>query len=328
MKLLKSTLSILAASLGTAMLAGPAAAIPMPPTAALDYDGTINFSLSNGLSVAGSMDAQYRTPPGYPQPYEFNTSLSFGSVTITPKLTVTTPEFVLVPGGETCLPFIGCFTTPDVTLPSQIIPLTPSISLTEPVNVYSYTYTSGELPAGDIFTTDFGTPLLGEALTIDDLVREQFETGATSVSESGTVVGSLMGSYQYDGVLQPDGETILADYMLDLSSPELIADLEASLLELINENTALLAEAALEALIASNPCAGLGVGEGVCNDVLNGLDSSQLQVVVDSIGTFSSTYSLQKSIIPVPVPATLPLLALGVVLMGLTSARRRKTGAA
>ncbi|MCB1706733.1 MAG: PEP-CTERM sorting domain-containing protein [Halioglobus sp.] len=327
MKLLKSTISILAASLGTAMLAGPAAAVPMP-TAALDYDGTINFSLSNGLSVIGSMDAQYRTPPGAPQPYEFNTSLSFGSVTITPVLTVTTPEFVLIPGGETCLPFIGCFTTPDVTLPSQIIPLTPSISLTEPVNVYTYSYTSGELPVGTVFNTDFGTPLLGEALTIDDLVREQFETGATSVNESGSVVGSLMGSYEYEGELQPDGNTILADYMLNLSSPELLAELEASLLELINDNTAMLSEAALQALIASNPCSGLGVGEGICNDLINGLDSSQLQVVVNSIGTFSSTYSLQKSIIPVPAPATLPLLALGVALMGLASARRRKTGTA
>lgn len=327
MKLIKNTITLLAASLGAAMLAGPAAAVPMS-TASLDYNGSINFNLSNGLTVVGSLDAQYRTPPGAPRPYQFNTSLAFGAVTITPVLTVTTPEFVLVPGGETCLPFIGCFTTPDVTLPSQIIPLTPTISLTNPVSVYNYSYISGDLPAGDIFTTDFGTPLFGNALTVDDLVRAQFETGATTVSETGTVIGPLMADYDYTGVLQPDGTTILADYLLGINSPEQLAALEAYLMGLINDNTALLAEAALQALLASDPCGGLTVGQSTCNDLINGLSSTDLQVTVNSIGNFSSTYSLQKSIIPAPAPATLPLLVLGVALMGLTSVRRRKVGAA
>jgi hypothetical protein len=329
MKLVKNTVSLLAASLGAAMLAAPVAAVPMPtPTASLAYNGTLNFNLSNGLSVIGNMDAQYRTPPGAPRPYEFNTSLKFGAVTITPVLQVTTPEFVLIPGTETCLPFIGCFTTPDVTLPSQIIPLTPSISLTNPVSVYNYTYTSPELPLGDIFTTDFGTPLLGDALTVDDLVRAQFETGAKSVSESGTVVGPLMGSYDYTGALQPDGNTILGNYTLGLSSPELLAELEASILDLINDNTALLSALALDALIASNPCGSLTIGQSVCNSFINGLDSNDLQILVTSIGDFSSTFSLEKSMTAVPTPATLPLLALGVIMAGLASRRRREVAPA
>ena len=327
MKLVKNTISLLTASLGAAMLAAPAVAVPLS-TASLDYTGEISFSLSNGLSVIGDLDAQYRAPPGAPRPYQFNTSLSFGSVSITPKITVTTPRIVLVPGTEICLPFIGCNTTPDIALPSQILPLTPSISLTSPISVYNYSYTSEELPLGAIFNTDFGTPLLGDALSVDDLVRDQFQSGATSVSETGTVVGPLMANYNYEGVLQPGGDTILANYLLGVTSPELLAELEAYLLDFINDNTALLSEAALAALLATDPCGGLGVGEAICNDALSGLDSSALLVTVDSIGTFTTSFSLQKSIIPVPVPATLPLLALGVALVGMTSGRRRKVNAA
>lgn len=323
MKLVRNTITLLTASLGAAMLATPAAAVPMT-VASADYNGAVTFSLSNGLSVIGGVDAQYRTPPGPPRPYQFNTSLNFGSITITPKVTITTPEIVLIPGSETCVPIFGCFTTPDVSLPSQIIPLTPSISLTDPVSVYNYSYTTnGEIPVGDIFLTDFGTPLLGEALTVDDLVREQFQSGATSASESGTVVGDLVGSYEYEGVLLPGGDTIEGEYLLNLSSPELLAELEASLLDLINDNTAEIADIALQALIASDPCAGLGIGEGICNDVINGMDSSELLVTVDSIGEFSSDFSLQKSVISVPVPATIPLFALGLALIGVNAKRRR-----
>lgn len=325
MKMIKNTITLVIVSLGTAMLTGPAAAMPMS-TASVAYNGAVNFNLSDGLSVIGDLDAQYRTPPNGPQPYQFNTSLSFGALTVAPVLRVTTPEFVLVPGGETCLPIIGCFTTPDVTLPSQIIPLTPTISLTGPVNVYNYSFTSAELPLGDVFTFDFGTPLLGDALTVDDLVRAQFEAGATTVSETGFAVGPFMGSYGYEGVLQPDGTTILGSYMLDISGQGFLAELEAYLLGIFNENADLLSELALGALLASNPCGNLTIGQTACNDAINGLTSTDLRVTVDSIGNFSSTFSLQKSIIPlrepVPAPATLPLLALGVAAMGLTVRRR------
>ena len=328
MAFLKNTITLLTASLGAAMLAGPATALPMP-TASLDYQGTLDFNLTNGLAVLGTMDAQYRTPPPGDLPYQFNTSLSFGSLSVTPSLTVTTPEFILVPGGQTCLPVIGCFETPDITLPSQIIPLTPTISLTEPVSVYNLTYTSPQIPLGGIFTTDFGTPLLGDALTIDDLVRAQFEAGATSVSETGTVIGPITGSYEYEGVLQPGGDTILGEYMLDLNGPGLLAELEAALLDIFNENSALLSELALEALLASDPCGGLTVGQDACNSLIGGLDSSDLLVTLNSIGNFNSSFSLQKSIIPliepgqVPVPATLPLMVLGLALVGMPMARKR-----
>lgn len=332
MKLIRNTITLLTASLGTVILAGPAAALPVS-TASLAYNGTINFNASSGLSVVGDLNAQYRTPPDGPaRPYQFQTSLDFGALTLTPELTVTTPEIVLIAGTETCLPVIGCFTTPDITLPSQSTSLTPSITLTDLITVYDYSYTSDELPLGDIFNVDFGTPLLGDALTIDDLVQAQFETGATTVSETGLVIGPLISSYDYTGVLQPDGSTILGSYQLDLFGPGLLAELEAAILKIINDNTAVLSEIALQGLLASNPCGNLSIGQSVCNDLINGLDSADLLVTVDSIGTLSSDFSLLKSITPVPAPvpapATLPLLGLSLVLMGLVSGRRRKIRAA
>ena len=141
-----------------------------------------------------------------------------------------------------------------------------------------------------------GLSMVGNTLTVDNDVQDQFETGATSVSETGTVVGALMGSYEYTGVLQPDGTSILADYTLGIAGPGLLAQLEVSPLAIINKNAALLSEIPLKALIAS-------------------------------YGNFSANYSLQKSIIPIPVATTLPLLALGAALIGVNSARRRRVAA-
>lgn len=325
MKLIRNTITLLSVSLGAAMLAGPAAAVPVP-IASEDYNGTIDFSLSNGLSVVGTLDARYRTPPGSPRPYEFNSALNFGAISITPEFTITTPEIELIP--EICVPFLGCL--PATSLPSQMIPLAPSIPLGGPFDIYDISFTSGELPLGQVFNFDFGSPILGDALTIDDIVRAQFESGATSVSETGIVIGPLMAEYTYDGVLQdsalqpPGGSQILADYTANVTGPGLLADLEDALLEIINENTDLLADLALEALLGLDICSGLGVAEQVCNDVLAGLEPGDIGITVDSIGNFSAEYSLQNSINPIPVPATLPLLALGVAMMGFTSQRRRR----
>lgn len=318
-------LNLLTLAAGAALLSGQAAALPLS-TASLAYNGTINFNTSSGLSVVGDLDAQYRTPTGGPKPYQFNTSLGLGSLTVTPVITVTTPTIVLIPGTTICLPFFGCNTTPDITLPSQTIPLNPTIPLTDPISIYDYSYTSSALPLGGIFNLDFGSLLLGDSLTLGNVVQAQFETGATTVSESGSL-GPIEGSYQYEGVLQPGNTTILGSYVLDITGPGLLGELEGFALGILNDNSDLLFDLAFGALLASNPCGGLTVGQGICNDLINGLGSTDLQVTVNSIGNFSTDFSLLKSIVPVPAPATLPLLALGIALAGLASRRRASTRA-
>ncbi|MFK7732006.1 MAG: PEP-CTERM sorting domain-containing protein [Pseudomonadales bacterium] len=333
MKLIRTTAALFTASIGAALLAAPASAVPLP-IASLGYNGTLNLNASEGLTITGDFNAQYRTPPGAAGPYQFDTSLNLGPITASPEFTVTTPEIVLVPGGETCIGSF-CFPIPPVTLPPQIVPLNPTLTLADEINVYDLSYTSGNLPLGDIFAFDFGTALLGDALNLDSLVQDQFETGATAVNETGVVFGPFTSDYAYEGILQPDGETILGSYQVDISGPGILADLETALLDLINDNTALLSDFALQGLIASNPCGVLGPIQDICNSIISGLDSSQLLVTVASLGDFSAGYSVDKSITPlgnnpdpdpnaVPTPATLPLLAAGLLMLGMGSRRRRQ----
>lgn len=338
MKLIKQISALATVSLSAAMLAAPASAMPLP-TASLGYNGTISLNATNGLSITGDLNAQYRTPPAAAGPYLFASSLELGPITVNPEFTVTTPEIVLVPGGEQCIPVLGCFPIPPVTLPPQIVPLNPSFTIADDISVYDLEYTSGNLPLGDIFAFDFGSALLGDALNLDSLLQDQFETGAASVSETGILFGPFTSSYEYEGILQPDGETILGTYQIDVSGPGLLADLEAALLDIINENSGLLADIALQGLLASNPCGALGpLLQDLCNGIIGGIDGGDLLVTVDSLGDFTSGFSLDKSITPlgnvgpdpdaIPTPATLPLLASGVVLMGFMSRRKRKRLAA
>lgn len=323
MRRLKTTLTLLTASLGTALLALPAAATPI---AVLNSTGLINGTFQTGISVMGDVDAQYRTPPGSPRPYEFKSSLDLGSVSVTPVVNVTTPEIVLIPETEICVPFFGCVTIPGISLPSVILPLAPSIALTDPVNVYNVTYTSGVLPLGGIFNFDFGTPLLGQALTLDNVVQEQFETGATTVSTSGSL-GPFDGTFEYEGVLQPGNEQILGLFMADLTGPGLLAELENALLGILNNNVDLIVDIVFDAIIATDPCAAAGDLADLCRAALEGLDPSSIGIEVVSLGNFSANYDWRNSIEPVPVPATLPLLALGLVLIGVTARRRRMAAA-
>ncbi len=323
MKRMKTTISLLAAALGAATLALPAAAFPV---AVLNSTGTIDASFQNGLSVKGDVDAQYRTPPGSPRPYEFKSSLDLGAVNVTPSVRVTTPEIVLVEESEVCVPFLGCITIPGVSIPSQVLPVNPSIALTDPINVYNVSYVTGVLPVGGIFNFDFGTPLLGQALTLDNVVQNQFETGATTVNETRTV-GPFEAIFDYEGVLQPGGEQILGEYMLDITGPGLLAELENLLLGLINENTDLIVEIVFDLLLQTDPCAAAGALEDLCNDALANLDPTSIGIEVVSLGNFDATYIWRNSIESVPVPASLPLVALGLVLMGVVSRRRNKVAA-
>lgn len=321
---IRTTLTLLAASMGAALLATPASATPI---AVLNSTGSINATFQSGLLLKGDVDAQYRTPPGSPRPYEFKSSLDLGSVNITPSVNVTTPEIVLVEETEVCVPIFGCVTIPGVSIPSQVLPLNPSIALTDPVNVYDVTYTSGVLPLGGIFNFDFGTPLFGDSLNLDTVVQNQFETGATTVSETRTV-GPFTSIFEYEGVLQPGNEQILGEYMLGITGPGLLAELENLLLGLINDNTDLIVDIVFDLILATDPCAAAGALADACRDALAGLDPTSIGIEVVSLGNFDADYTWRNSIEPVPVPATLPLLALGLLLVGVTARRHRKVAAA
>jgi hypothetical protein len=67
---------------------------------------------------------------------------------------------------------------------------------------------------------------------------------------------------------------------------------------------------------------------GACNTILAGLDPNAFLLNVNSFGTLSADYTLEKSIAPVPLPAALPLMGGGLALLGMMGWRRRRYGAA
>ena len=321
------------AALGALALgSGPAFATTLPPSAVFDSTGTLSYSAAGGLTASGTLDAQYRQPPLGSRPYIFSTGLSFGALTVTPNLTLSLPalqitEDTVIPGD--CV-FNFCFpdtVIPGITLPAITQTISPSLPLTGLGTVFEGSVTSPAIPAGDILAFDYGSLLLGAPLSLGDLVQDQFETGATTVSVTGGL-GPFNSVFDYDGVLQPGNEQILATYALNVTGPGFLADFENLVLGLLNDNAALLNEFAFDLFLDSNPCGFLSGGQSLCNDFLADLDPTLLSVTVNSLGSFSADYTLNKSIAPVPLPAALPLMASGLGLLGFMGWRRRQNRAA
>ncbi len=309
-----------------ALGAGPAVAATLKPTALFEATGQLSLS-SAGLQTTGNLVAEYNAPPAGSRPYIFSTSLSFGTLSVTPDITITTPEIVIraaTPPTTTCLPFVGCVTIPGlpaITLPSQTLNVTPTIPLASLGTVYDVSYRSPDLPLGDIFAFDYGTPLFGAPLSFGELVQGQFETGATTVSVAGGI-GPFGATLDYEGVLQPGGNVILGEYAASLTEPGILGTFETFVLDLINQNVDQFSTLAFDLFLGTNPCGGFGALVGVCNGLLDDLDPNAFGIAVNSIGTLSADYTLSKSIAPIPLPAggLLLLTALG----GLVVARRRK----
>ncbi|RKF12380.1 hypothetical protein D6850_18075 [Roseovarius spongiae] len=300
------------------LAASPAISSTLPPTALLESSGVLSLNSGSGFEARGDLRAEYRAPPPRARPYIFSTSLSFGTLNVTPDVTITTPEIVIV--DEICF---GSLCSPAMTLPSQTINVSPDVPLLGLGTVFEGSVRSPDLPLGDVFAFDYGTPLLGAPLSFGDLVQNQFETGDATVSVTGGV-GPFNSVFDYDGELQPGGDVILAEYALGITGPGILGDIESFALDLINDNTDQLTGLAFDLFLGTDPCGGYGVFEATCNALLAGLDPDSFGVTVNSLGTLSADYTLSKSIVPVPLPAALPLMAGGLGLLGLMGWRRRR----
>ena len=324
----------LATTAAVALMAGGAAASTLDPVALLDSTATVNFSAQDGLSVAGGLTAEYRTPTGGPVPYIFKTALDVGPATVTPDVTISTPAFTVNLG------IFGSYNVPSLSASFNVpIPVLPAQA-----NVYDATYVSPALPLGAIFGFDYGTPLFGFPLTFGQVVQDQFETGEANVNVAGGL-GPFGATFDYDGTLDGSGEVITATYGLTTTDSGILGDIEAFALGLLNDGTTDLIGAAFDLLgtstIASGVCAGAGSALGfsgflagavneACADVVAGLvgtDFSGLDgfgFTVDSLGAFTADVSVRNSITPVPLPAAGLLLLGGLGAFGIAARRKRR----
>lgn len=326
--------NLLSAACGLALLAAaPAAASTLDPVASLSTVGNLSFNAQTGLTLSGDFTAEYRQPPGAAVPYIFGKKVELGPLTYTPNINLVTPRVQLTQDQEVCLPFIGCNTIPGLAIPSFGLDLVPPIELAGTTTVFDGAVTSPELPVGAIFGFDFGSPLIGSPLTFGNLVQNQFETGATTVSTSGGL-GPFDGSFTYNGTLLPGNEVIEATYLLEITDSGLLGGVETFITDLFNDNAAQFQQTAFDLFLALDPCTAdflpievPGAFVGTCRNIIGGLDPALFTLELASLGTLTGEFHKSKTITPVPVPAALPLLAGGIAVFGLMGLRRRKMAA-
>ncbi len=316
-----------------ALLAGAASAATVPsPMATYESTGTASFNLADGLIIRGTSTATYQRPPLGDRKYTYQATVGHGAVTLSPNVTVSTPAFT-TPGVEIppfCIPFLGCSeggVTPGVPVPAQSFDLDLPIPVASGATLFDATHTTERMPLGNVMAYDFGSWIFGHPLSFGDLVQDQFETGATTVSKSGSL-GSIEGMFTYDGVLSDSRDTITADYELRITAGELLAGLEGFALGLLNDNIGALADQAIDALLAEiGICDFALIGDAICDRL--GEDGF-VTLTANSIGTLSTSFYISKSVTPspIPLPFGLPLLASGIGLLGLVNHRRKRMAVA